>query len=40
MHGIEVCAEEILMQGVEANETDYQRDAADCRRDVCQDQGP
>lgn len=40
MHGIEVRAQKILMQGVEANETDDQRDAADRRRDVGQDQGP
>jgi hypothetical protein len=40
MHGIEVRAQEILVQRVEANETYDQRDAADRRRDVCQDQGP
>ena len=40
MYGIEVRAQEILVQGVEANETYNQRDAADRRRDVCQDQGP
>jgi len=40
MHGVEVRAQEILMQSVEANETDDQRDAADRRRDVGQDEWP